>query len=117
MTAIARLRADLRSRTHERCGSGCVSSSPFHDGVAQPFRNRKKDADRRRHWANSAADHHGNEHSLIFEQREGTPDFLDDGRTFDDIVSAEDPGPTLGVILAMLRFSLDPAMWRLLMRW
>lgn len=40
-----------------------------------------------------------------------------DGRTFDDIVSREDPGPTLGVLLAMVRYFLDPAMWRLLMRW
>jgi predicted ATP-grasp superfamily ATP-dependent carboligase len=40
-----------------------------------------------------------------------------DRRTFDDILSSDDPGPALGVVLAMIRYSCDLKMWRLLMRW
>lgn len=40
-----------------------------------------------------------------------------DARTSDDTFSLRDPGPAAGLLLAMLRYSLDPAMWRMLMRW
>ncbi len=58
-------------------------------------------------------------HAMARRGRGITPPFFAtyDGRTVDDILSWEDPGPTLGVVLAMLRYSLDPGMWRMLLRW
>ncbi len=42
------------------------------------------------------------------------PSFFDflDPRTKDDIISAEDPGPTLGFFLACCKYAFDPRMWR-----
>lgn len=40
-----------------------------------------------------------------------------DARTFDDILSGEDPGPVLGFILAGMRHLFNFRMWRMVMRW
>jgi len=34
----------------------------------------------------------------------------------DDIISWSDPGPTLGFVLATLRYSMDREMWRFVLR-
>jgi predicted ATP-grasp superfamily ATP-dependent carboligase len=43
------------------------------------------------------------------------PEFLK-FNTNDDILSLEDPGPTLGFILASLRYSIDIEMWKFVLR-
>ena len=40
-----------------------------------------------------------------------------DERTRDDVWSREDPGPTLGFVLAALRLAFLPSTWRLIFRW
>jgi len=36
--------------------------------------------------------------------------------TRDDIISLSDPGPALGFVVAAVRYSIDPAMWRFMFR-
>lgn len=58
-------------------------------------------------------------HALARRGRGISPGFFStyDERTFDDILSREDRGPALGMVLAMFRFLFDLQMWKVLMRW